>query len=173
VAHTLPQADPVHKVSIISRGQAAGYTLKLPTEDKHMHPKSEFIADLAVMLAGHAAEKEIFGEVTTGAQNDLKRATRLARQLITEYGMSEKLGPRTFGLKEEMIFLGREISEQRDYSEKIAEAIDDEVSKFLETAYKTALKIIRDKKTTLDKIVTALIKKEVLERDEFEALVKV
>ncbi|HLD86019.1 MAG TPA: ATP-dependent zinc metalloprotease FtsH, partial [Patescibacteria group bacterium] len=111
VAHFLPAADPVHKISIISRGRAGGYTLKLPTEDKHMHPKSEFVADLAVMLAGHVTEREIFGEVTTGAQNDLKRATRLARQLITDYGMSDKLGPRTFGLKEELIFLGREITE--------------------------------------------------------------
>ncbi len=172
VAHTLPASDGVHKVSIISRGSAAGYTLKLPTEDKHMHPKSEFMADLAVMLAGHAAEKEIFGEVTTGAQNDLKRATQLARQLVTEYGMSEKMGPRTFGHKEEMVFLGREISEQRDYSEKVAEQIDAEVSHFLSEAYKTAVKVIHDKRDKLEKIVAALIKKEVLERAEFEALVK-
>ncbi|KKS78501.1 MAG: ATP-dependent zinc metalloprotease FtsH, partial [Parcubacteria group bacterium GW2011_GWD1_42_9] len=170
VAHFMPAADPVHKISIISRGRAGGYTLKLPTEDKHLHPKSEFEADLAVMLAGHAAEREIFGEVTTGAQSDLKRATRLARQLITEYGMSEKLGPRTFGLKEELIFLGREISEQRDYSEKIAQAIDDEVSHFLKTAYGEAQNIIKKQKAKLQLIADELIKKEVIERSEFEAL---
>ena len=170
VAHFLPAADPVHKISIISRGRAGGYTLKLPTEDKHMHPKSEFVADLAVMLAGHVTEREIFGEVTTGAQNDLKRATRLARQLITDYGMSDKLGPRTFGLKEELIFLGREITEQRDYSEKIAQAIDDEVSRFLKTAYRTALNIIKQQHARLEAVVKELIKKEVIERAEFEAL---
>ena len=170
VAHFLPAADPVHKISIISRGRAGGYTLKLPTEEKHMHPKSEFVADLAVMLAGHVTEREIFGEVTTGAQNDLKRATRLARQLITDYGMSDKLGPRTFGLKEELIFLGREITEQRDYSEKIAQAIDDEVSRFLKTAYRTALNIIKQQHARLESVVKELIKKEVIERAEFEAL---
>ncbi len=170
VAHFMPAADPVHKISIISRGRAGGYTLKLPTEDKHMHPKSEFEADLAVMLAGHAAELEIFGEVTTGAQSDLKRATSLARKLITEYGMSDKLGPRTFGLKEELIFLGREISEQRDYSEKIAQAIDDEVSHLLKKAYSEAQSIIKKQKTRLELIANELIKKEVIEQAEFEAL---
>src|SRR3989339_1773485 len=122
VSHELPEADPVHKISIISRGQAAGYTLKLPLEDKHFHSRSEFIADLAVLLAGHTVEKEIFGEVTTGASSDLKHATRLVKSLISEYGMSEKMGARTFGEREEMIFLGKEIREQRDYSEKTAEA---------------------------------------------------
>ncbi|MDP3986012.1 MAG: ATP-dependent zinc metalloprotease FtsH [Candidatus Veblenbacteria bacterium] len=170
VAHFLPAADPVHKISIISRGRAGGYTLKLPTEDKHMHPKSEFVADLAVMLAGHAAEREIFGEVTTGAQSDLKRATKLARQLITEFGMSDKLGPRTFGLKEELVFLGREITEQRDYSEKVAQAIDEEVSRFLKAAYRTAQGTIKQQRAKLELIVQTLIKKEVIERNEFEAL---
>jgi len=170
VSYYLPAADPVHKISIISRGQAAGYTLKLPTEDKHMHPKSEFVADLAVMLAGHATEREIFGEVTTGAHNDLKRATKLARQLVTEFGMSEKLGPRTFGLKEELIFLGREISEQRDYGEKAAQLIDDEVNRFLRTAYRTAQQTIRQRKAKLESVVAVLLKQEVIERTEFEAL---
>jgi cell division protease FtsH len=170
VSHYLPQADPVHKVSIISRGRVAGYTLKLPAEDKYMHPKSEFIADLSVMLAGHAAEAEIFGEVTTGAQNDLKQATKLARQLVTEFGMSEKMGPRTFGLKEELIFLGREISEQRDYSEKVAQMIDDEVTHFLKTAYQTAVSLLKKKHAKLDQLANELIKKEVLERQEFETL---
>lgn len=170
LAHLLPNADPVHKVSIISRGRAAGYTLKLPTEDKYMHPKSEFIDDLAVMMAGHASEKEVFGEVTTGAQNDLKVATKLARQLITEFGMSDKLGPRTFGHKEEMVFLGREISEQRDYSEKVAQEIDEEMSSLLKTAYKTATLVIKKHKAKLEAIANALVEKEVLEKEDFEQL---
>lgn len=170
VAHFLPNADPVHKISIIARGSAAGYTIKLPTEDKHMHPKSEFIDDLSVMLAGHASEVQIFGEVTTGAHNDLQRATQLARQLVTEFGMSEKLGPRTYGQKEEMIFLGREIHERRDYSEKMAQAIDEEVSKFLANAYKVASELIKKEKAKLEKIVKVLLAKETIEREEFEAL---
>ncbi len=171
-AHELPHADPVHKVSIISRGRAAGYTLKLPIEDKHLHSRSEFIDDLAVMLAGHTVEKEIFGEVTTGASNDLRVATRLARRLITEFGMSEKLGARTFGEKEEMIFLGREIHEQRDYSEKVAETIDQEIGHLLSDAAKTALEIIRKKKDKLEEIVKILLEKETIEKEAFEAIFK-
>ncbi|MDD5295109.1 MAG: cell division protein FtsH, partial [Patescibacteria group bacterium] len=171
VAHFLPHTDPIQKISIIARGQAGGYTLKLPTEDKHMHTKSEFVEELAVLLAGHAAEKEIFGEVTTGATSDLRRATALARQLITDYGMSENLGPRTYGEKEEMIFLGREIHEQRDYSEKIAEQIDKEISHFIEQAVKQAREIIKSKDEQLEKVVKALLEKETLEKEEFEKIV--
>jgi len=171
VAHFLPHTDPVQKISIIARGQTGGYTLKLPTEDKHMHTKSEFVEELAVLLAGHATEKEIFGEVTTGATSDLRRATALARQLITDYGMSENLGPRTYGEKEEMIFLGREIHEQRDYSEKIAEQIDKEIFHFIEQAVKQAKGIIISKKEYLEKVVKALLEKETLEREEFEKIV--
>src|SRR3989339_592701 len=170
VSHELPEADPVHKISIISRGQAAGYTLKLPLEDKHFHSRSEFIADLAVLLAGHTVEKEIFGEVTTGASSDLKHATRLVKSLISEYGMSEKMGARTFGEKEEMIFLGREIREQRDYSEKTAEAIDEEISHLLSEAVKTAREIIRKKKSKMETIVKMLLEKETIEKEEFEEI---
>jgi len=170
VSHELPHADPVHKVSIISRGRAAGYTLKLPSEDKHLHTRSEFIDDLAVFLAGHTAEKEIFGEVTTGASNDLRQATSLAKKLITEFGMSEKLGARTFGEKEEMIFLGKEIHEQRDYSEKVAEIIDQEVSRLIAEGAKTALDIIRHKKDKMEEIVKILLEKETIEKEEFDAL---
>ncbi len=170
VAHFLPHADPVHKISIVARGRAAGYTLKLPTEDKYMHPRSEFLDDLAVILAGHAVEREVFGEVTTGAQNDLRQATRLARSLVTEYGMSEKLGPQTFGSKEEFIFLGREITEQRDYSEKVAQKIDEEVASFISTAYQVAQKLIRKQRVRLERVVKKLIEQEVIERAEFEGL---
>ena len=171
VAHFLPNTDPVHKVSIISRGRAGGYTLKLPTEDKHMHAKSEFIEELAVLVAGYITEKEIFGEVTTGATSDLRQATRLARKLITDFGMSNTLGPRTFGEKEEMIFLGREIHEQRDYSEKIAEQIDKEISVFIDQAVHQARGIVNNNKEILEKVVAALLEKETLEKEEFEKIV--
>ncbi len=172
VAHEMPHSDPVQKVSIISRGQAGGYTLKMPTEDKHMHSKAYFLDELAVLLAGHAAEKEIFKDVTTGATSDLKQATKLARRLVTEFGMSEAMGPRTYGEKEELIFLGKEIHERRDYSEKTAQQIDAEVSKFLANAYEAATKVIKKSRTHLDEIVNQLMAKETLERDEFAAIFK-
>lgn len=171
VAHTLPHSDPVHKVSIISRGAAGGYTLKLPEEDRHLRSYSQFVDELAVLLAGFIAEKEIFGEVTTGATSDLKRATKLAHQLITEYGMSEALGPRTFGEHEDLIFLGREITEQRDYSEKVAEMIDKEVSRFIQQACDTARAITRKGRVKLEAVADALLKQESLEREAFEAIV--
>ncbi|MCX6798456.1 MAG: ATP-dependent zinc metalloprotease FtsH [Candidatus Falkowbacteria bacterium] len=171
VAHFLPDTDPVHKISIIARGQAGGYTLKVPTEDRHMHPKSEFIQEIAVLLAGHLTEKEIFGEVTTGATSDLRRATAMARSLVTDFGMSDHLGPRTYGEKEEMIFLGREIHEQRDYSEKVAERIDEEITDFIKQGSARAQTIIAEHKVELEKIVTALLEKETLEKEEFENLV--
>lgn len=171
VSHFIPGADPVHKISIISRGSAGGYTLKVPSEDRHMHTRSEFLAEIAVLLAGHMVEKEIFGEVTTGATSDLRRATSLARQLITDYGMSENLGPRTYGAKEEMIFLGREIHEQRDYSEKVAERIDEEISELIKKGGEMAQEIIVSQKETLEKVVVALLEKETIEKNEFELLV--
>jgi cell division protease FtsH len=172
VAKMLPNADPVHKVSIISRGRAAGYTLKLPTEDKKMHRRAEFIDDLAVMLGGYVAEKEVFGDITTGASDDLRKATRLARALVTRYGMSDALGPRTFGEQEEMIFLGREIHESRDYSEKLAEKIDEEINKLVHGAMETARDILKKEREHLDRIAKILLEKETIERDEFEAIFK-
>lgn len=171
VAHFLPDMDPVHKVSIIARGSAGGYTLKVPTEDRHMHAKSEFISEIAVLLAGHLVEKDIFGEVTTGATSDLRRATALARRLVTDYGMSDHLGPRTYGEKEEMIFLGREIHEQRDYSEKVAEKIDEEITGFIKQGETKAADIITEHKADLEKIVAVLLEKETLEKSEFENIV--
>jgi len=170
VAHLLPNTDPVSKVSIIARGSAAGFTLKLPLEDKKLHTKTEFLEDMAVMLAGQTAEKIVFHEVTTGAQGDLRQVTSLAKKLITSYGMSDKLGLRTFGEKEEMIFLGKEIHERRDYSEKTAEEIDAEIHRFTEEARKLAEKIITENRSQLDKIVVALKEKETLEAEEFKAL---
>ena len=171
VAHFLPNTDPVHKISIIARGRAGGYTIKLPTEDRHMHTKTEYIEEIAVLLGGYTAEKETFGEVTTGATSDLRRATSLARSLITDFGMSETLGPRTFGEKEEMIFLGREITEQRDYSEKIAEQIDIEIANFMDRAGKMAKEIVNNQKEKLDVVVNELLEKETIEKEQFEKLV--
>lgn len=170
VAHFLPNADPVHKVSIISRGRAGGYTLKVPSEDRHLQTKSYFLDEIAVLLGGYLTEQIIFGEVTTGATSDLRRATALARRLVTDFGMSEKLGPRTYGEKEEMIFLGREIHEQRDYSEKIAESIDGEISGFIKHGMQTAEKIIKDQKEQIEKVAQLLLKQETIEKEEFEEL---
>ncbi len=172
VAASLPNTDPVQKISIISRGQAAGYTLKLPTEDKHLHSRSEFLEELAVLLGGYAAEKIVFDELTTGASSDLQKATDLARRLVTKYGMSDKLGPRTFGGREEMVFLGREIATEKDYSEEVASQIDKEVTKFIDQASHTAKKILNRKRKKLDQIAEVLIKKEVIERQAFERLMK-
>lgn len=172
VAHLSKHADPVHKVSIISRGQAGGYTIKLPLEDRHMHSYSEFVDDLAVMLGGYAAEKLIFKEVTTGATSDLKKATDLAKEMVTRFGMSKSLGPRTFGEREEMIFLGREISEQKDYSEQTQQKIDKEIADFINGAYKTAYGLLSQHKDKLEAVAKALLEREVLEREEFVKVVE-
>ncbi|MBI4592423.1 ATP-dependent metallopeptidase FtsH/Yme1/Tma family protein [Candidatus Uhrbacteria bacterium] len=170
VAHLLPNCDPVHKVSIISRGMAGGYTLKLPSQDKRLHKRAEFIDDMAMMLGGFVAEKETFGDVTTGASDDLRKCTGLAREIVTRYGMSETLGPRVFGDSQEMVFLGREIHESRNYSEKTAEAIDQEVEKFVNSAMQTARDIIRKETLSLDKIAKKLLEEETIEKEAFEAL---
>ena len=145
--------------------------MKTPTEDKHMHSKTEFLEELAVLLAGYVTERELLGDITTGATSDLRRATSLARHLITDYGMSEKLGPRTFGEKEEMIFLGREIHEQRDYSERIAEKIDDEIADFIEKAVKQAKAVVFERKGKLEEVVAVLMDKETLEKEAFDKIV--
>jgi len=171
VSSVLSKAEPVRKISIIARGLAAGYTLKTPREERKLKTKSEFLADISVLLGGYSAEKLRFGEVTTGASNDLEQASDLARKLVKEYGMSS-LGPISFGGKEEMIFLGREISEQRNYSEKIATLIDKEVEKIIKTAQDEAEKVLKKKKKLLDKLAKTLIKKETIEKEEFEKIIK-
>jgi cell division protease FtsH len=157
VAHNLKNVDPIQKISIISRGRAAGYTLKTPQEDRRLHSKVEFVEELAVLVAGRMAEKMIFNDVTTGASADLRMATDLAKAIVTEYGMSDKLPLRTFGTSDELIFLGREMREGRDYSEKTSEAIDAEVGKLFDEAAKTAMEILNNKKADLEKIVSALL----------------
>jgi len=171
VSASLSEAEPVRKISIIARGMAAGYTLKMPAEERKIKTKKEFLAEMATLLGGYCAEKLKFREITTGASNDLKRASDLARKLVKEYGMSS-LGPISFGEKEELVFLGKEISEQRNYSEKVAAQIDKEVEKFIKNAEKEAEKILFKKKKLLDKIAQTLIAKETIEREEFEKLMK-
>jgi cell division protease FtsH len=172
VAASLPHTDPVRKVSIIARGQAAGYTLKLPEFDKHLHSKTEFVEELSVLLGGYYAEKVVFDEITTGAGNDLEKTTDLARRLVMRYGMSDKLGPRTFGETEDMVFLGKEITTEKNYSEKVAQDIDKEVFDFIDNAAKAAQKILTEKRALLDKIANRLIEKETIEKEEFEEIIK-
>ena len=172
MAASLKNADPVHKVSIVARGKAAGYTLKIPSEDKHLRSRSEFIDELSVLLGGYCAEKLVFNELTTGASNDLKQASELSRIMVTKYGMSEKLGPITFGDSEELIFLGKEITESKNYSEKKAAEIDTEVEKFIKDAQKTTEKILKQKRSKLTQIAKYLVEKETIEKEEFERLIK-
>ncbi len=171
VAHFQPNADPVHKVSIISRGRAGGYTMKVPAEDKYMHTKEEFLSDIAVTLAGYATEKEVFGELTTGASSDLKRATSVARKMIMVFGMSERLGPRMFGDHDGLTFLGKEITEQRTYSEKTAETIDQEINSIIQEALSRAVELVQRHRGALESVTSALLERETLERVEFEAIV--
>ena len=172
VASFMPEAEPVRKISIVARGRAAGYTLKLPTQERRLKTRSEFLSDLATLLGGYTAEKLVFGEITTGAANDLEKASALARKLVKEYGMSDKLGPVAFGEKEELVFLGKELGEQRNYSEEVAAQIDEEVSRFIKNAQATAKKILKKKRKMLDKIAETLTEKETIEREEFERLTK-
>jgi cell division protease FtsH len=171
VARLLPNAEPPHKISIIARGMALGYTKQLE-EDHYLQAGSQLNDKIAVYLAGHAAEKLIYGESASGVHDDIKRATYLARTMVTDLGMSEKLGPRTFGDKQELVFLGREISEQKDYSDKTAEAIDHEIDEIIHAQYEAATKILTENKAMLIKLTETLIAKETLDYDELEALFK-
>jgi cell division protease FtsH len=170
VAHVLPKCDPVHKVSIVARGMVAGYTLALPEDDRRLMSKAKFKDDLAFALGGRATEELIFEDVTTGAANDLERVTDLARAMVTRYGMSEKLGPMTFGQKEELVFLGKEIGEQRDYSDAVAQEIDGEVRDIVHEAYERAKDVLIRHREQLDRIAEHLMEFETLEAGEFVAL---
>jgi len=171
VSALIPGTEPVRKVSIIALGMAAGYTLKMPTEEKKIKTRSEFLAEMAVLLGGYSAEKLKFKEITTGGANDLERASGLARKLVKEYGMSS-LGAVSFGEKEELVFLGKEISEARNYSEKVAAKIDAEVTKFIRSAEERARKLLTSKAVLLNNLAKTLIEKETIEREEFEAIIK-
>ena len=169
VAKMLPNADPPHKISIVARGMALGYTKTL-TEDRYMLSRAQFNDMLAHILGGRAAEELVFNEITTGAQDDIKRATDAARRMVTEFGMSDKLGLRTFGDKQELVFLGREISEQKDYGDKIADAIDEEIDSIIRNAYEVAKKVITENKPKLIQIAEKLIVQETLEGRELDEL---
>ncbi len=149
------------------RGRAAGYTIKTPTEDRHMRSREEYVEDLAVMLGGYAAEQIIFGDVTTGASSDMKSSTQLARNMVTQWGMSTALGPRVYGEQTEMIFLGRDIHENRDYSEKISEKIDQEIDKLINDALERAHKIISEQREAMDRVASKLLETETMEREAF------
>jgi len=166
----LPEADPVQKVSIISRGMAGGYTLALPTEDRFLDSKRKIQATMIGLLGGRAAEEIMFNDITSGASNDIENVTKLARRMVTRLGMSELLGPMVYGQKEELVFLGREISEQRDYSEAIAEKIDQEVQRLVNESYEKAKELLNNYKNELIAIAEKLLEKETLSKEEFEAI---
>ena len=167
VAHILPDADPVAKVTIVARGQAGGYTKTVPEEDRNLITSDQLEARLAMAMGGRAAEELIFGEVTTGASNDLEQATNIARTMVTRFGMSKKLGPRTFGKRDELVFLGREISEQRDYSDSVAEQIDDEVQSLIGGAYDTAMRLLKEYRPNLERVSEYLLENETIEGENF------
>jgi len=170
VGHFLPNTDPVHKISIVSRGQALGFTLALPIEDKFLTTMAELKDNLAMTLGGRAAEEVVFGEITTGAANDLEKATTIAKQMIMRYGMSEELGPRTLGHNQTLPFLGREFSQEPDYSEEVARQIDAEIRRIIEEAHERAKTVLRSHREQLDGVTKVLISRETLERVEFESL---
>ena len=170
VGYMLPKSDNPYKVTIVARGMSGGHTRYLPDEDRNLWTKGQFQDTMAAAMGGRVAEEIIFEDVTTGASNDLEQATNIARTMVTRYGMSRKLGPRTFGKREELVFLGREISEQRDYSDKVAQDIDEEVFDLVEHAYKTATKVITDNRTKLAQLARHLIAHETVEGDELNEI---
>ncbi len=170
VGHFLEHADPVHKISVVSRGQALGYTISMPTEDKFLTSRSELHEQMAMTLGGRAAEEIIFGEITTGASNDLEKVTATAKAMVMRYGMSDKLGPRVFGHDQSQPFLGRDMGHQADYSDEIAREIDDEIRRIVEIAHTNATRILEEHRDDLDSISKILLKRETIERDEFLAL---
>jgi cell division protease FtsH len=170
VGHFLEHSDPVHKISIISRGQALGYTISLPQEDKFLTTRAELTDNMAMTLGGRAAEEIVFGEITTGASNDLEKVTATAKQMVMRFGMSERLGPRVFGHDHGQPFLGREFSAEPDYSDEIAREIDDEIRRIVETAHQRAIEILSEHRENLTTISEILVKRETIEKEEFEAL---
>jgi cell division protease FtsH len=170
VQRILPKCDPVNKVTIISRGMALGYTMALPTEDRYLQSKTEFEDKIAGLLGGNVAERLIFGDTTTGASNDIEKATDLARRMVTEFGMSDKLGPLSFGKRDELVFLGREIGEQRNYSDEVAKTIDEEVRAIIDKAYERATEVLTVHRDKLIALAEKLVAEETVDADAFEAL---
>ncbi|MBN2841358.1 MAG: cell division protein FtsH, partial [Coriobacteriia bacterium] len=172
VGHVLPNTDPIHKISIISRGRALGYTLALPVEDKFLSSRGEMLDDIAMMLGGRVAEAISMGDITTGASNDIERATKLARQMVTQFGMSEKLGPMTLGEGQHEVFLGRDFSATPNYSQEIAFEIDKEVRRLIDESYDTAHRILTERREQLDLMADVLVERETVDKDELEALLE-
>jgi cell division protease FtsH len=172
VAHYLENTDPVHKISVISRGQALGYTISLPTEDKFLTTRAELSDTMAMTLGGRAAEEIVFGEVTTGASNDLEKVTATAKQMVMRFGMSEKLGPRVFGHDHGQPFLGREFSAEPDYSDEIAREIDDEIRRIVEEAHQIARSVLDEHREKLDHVSEILLRRETIEREQFIELLE-
>jgi cell division protease FtsH len=170
VGHYLEFADPVHKISVISRGRALGYTISMPTEDRFLTTRSELLDQMAMTLGGRAAEEVVFGEITTGASNDLEKVTATAKQMVMRFGMSEKLGPRVYGHDHGLPFLGREFSSEPDYSDEIAREIDDEVRRIIEGAHQRARTILGEQRERLDRISEVLLRRETIEKEQFEKL---
>ncbi len=172
VGHVLPNADPIHKISIVSRGRALGYTLALPTEDKFLTKRGEMLDDIAMLLGGRVAEELAIGDITTGASNDIERATKLAKQMVTRYGMSEKLGPQTFGDANHEVFLGRDFTANPDYSQEIAFEIDKEVSRLIDEAFDKARTVLAERRGQLDLMAKVLVERETVDKDQLVALLE-
>jgi cell division protease FtsH len=172
VGHVLPNTDPIHKISIIPRGQALGYTQSLPTEDKFLVRKGEMVDDLAMFLGGRVAEELATGDVTTGASNDLERATKMARAMVTRFGMSDKLGPMTLGEAQHEVFLGRDFGATPDYSQEIAFEIDKEVRRLIDGAWEQAHAILSERREQLDLMASVLIERETVDKEELAALLE-
>ncbi len=170
VAHVLPNTDPVHKISVIPRGRALGYTLTLPEEDKFLMTREELSDELAMLLGGRVAEELIVGDITTGAANDIERATKVARQMVTEYGMSDTLGPLTLGQKQHEVFLGRDFATQPDYSDQVAFEIDTEVRRMIDEAHDEALEVLQENRAKLDEIAGVLMERETIDKEEVERI---
>jgi cell division protease FtsH len=170
VMKSLPLCDPVHKVSIISRGMALGWTLSLPEEDKYLVSKQELKQQIAGIMGGRAAEEIVFGDVTSGAENDIQRATQMARRMVTQWGMSEKLGTVAMGHKEELVFLGRDLGEQRNFSEEVAQLIDEEVRSLIKEAYETAKRILTERRAKMDTVVERLKVQETMDAAELDEI---
>jgi cell division protease FtsH len=170
VGQLLENTDPVHKISIISRGQALGYTISLPTEDKFLTTRAELTDTMAMTLGGRAAEEIVFGEITTGASNDLEKVTETAKQMVMRFGMSERLGPRVFGHDRGQPFLGREFSSEPDYSDEIAREIDDEIRRIVESAHQTAKSLLNERRDDLERVSKLLLERETIDAKEFVAL---
>ena len=170
VAHFLEHSDPVHKISVISRGQALGYTISMPQEDRFLTTRAELRDSMAMTLGGRAAEELIFGEITTGASNDIEKVTATAKQMVMRFGMSEKLGPRVLGHNRDMPFLGREMGNEPDYSEEIAREIDDEIRRVIEDGHDSARKVLEEHMDDLHRISAILIERETIDKEQFERL---